>query len=486
MLLIATLIGTYLYGGQNGMPHDSLRCESDSAKYPLTYRIMKSQPDIPLAELIEQLAANMLADSTPKRTAKMLENYKFTAMDSLIYYANPFFTHLVFPQKNISIHCEKNLTSFSKNYFGTAAQKLNPYLPDYRKPAIFSDTTGAAHLSKIRRDAYIYLANNAATLFSFNAWELPDVEQFRYRIMMPSGEHRVNVSNASLRDLLALRIAKAPVKLMYWQPALNALVQFSQNYVSPDWYTGGTGSLAMNSVVNAGLIYTNFRNIKWETTAEWRTGFINIADSSAVRQVNTSEDILKIDSKFNITAKGNWAYSASMGFATQFFYSFKSYNSFELKAKFLTPVRLNVSLGMDYSCNKIFSLMIAPVACKMIYLTDTAAVFIGSQKVQIDPNAFGIQKGQNKLTEIGSALTAQLKWNPFDGLQINSVLKFYTNYKRMEIDWETIADFAINRFLSTRILLNPRYDNTIILPRNERAKIQFKELLSFGFSYKFR
>jgi hypothetical protein len=54
----------------------------------------------------------------------------------------------------------------------------------------------------------------------------------------------------------------------------------------------------------------------------------------------------------------------------------------------------------------------------------------------------------------------------------------------VEIDWEIVTNFTVNRYLSTRLAINPRYDNTVILPNNEKAKIQFKELLSFGFSYR--
>jgi len=69
-------------------------------------------------------------------------------------------------------------------------------------------------------------------------------------------------------------------------------------------------------------------------------------------------------------------------------------------------------------------------------------------------------------------------------IQIDSRLSFYTNYEKVEIDWEIVGNFTINRFLSTRISLNPRYDNTQILAAGDKARLQFKELLSFGFSYR--
>jgi hypothetical protein len=99
----------------------------------------------------------------------------------------------------------------------------------------------------------------------------------------------------------------------------------------------------------------------------------------------------------------------------------------------------------------------------------------------ISPNLFGIKTGEDHLSEIGSSFKAQCSYSPFRELQIDSRLNFYTNYEKVEIDWEIVGNFTINRFLSTRLSLNPRYDNTII---GQKAYLQFKELLSFGFSYK--
>lgn len=429
----------------------------------------------------DTVAVSILTDSTFYHTLQMLENYQFTEMDSLVYrYSNPFFFNLIFPQKEINIPFEKY--TFSELYFGKKRQILNPFFLNYNKNIEFSDTTDMQILTKIRKGAYTYLANNHATIFSVNSWELPDIEPFKYRLFFLNNLYRIKVSDKALQNLRARQIEKIPVKLMNWQPSFSALVQFSQNYISANWYQGGTSNMSILSVMKGGLIYMNFKNIKWETTAEWRTGFMSVAIDSA-RQYITNDDIIKIDSKFDLKAKGNWSYSALLNVSTQFFDNYQSFDSHELKSRFLTPVRLNFGFGMNYSYTNILSVMFAPVSYKLIYLPDTVNVM---SKKYVNPNLFGIETGKNKLSEIGSSLTAQLKWKPLDELSINSTFKFYTNYKKIEIDWETIADFTINRFLSTRVLLNPRYDNTVIMPYSQKAKIQFKELLSFGFSYKFR
>ena len=56
----------------------------------------------------------------------------------------------------------------------------------------------------------------------------------------------------------------------------------------------------------------------------------------------------------------------------------------------------------------------------------------------------------------------------------------------MEVELEVTANFVINRYFSARLSLHPRYDNTIILPNHEKARLQFKEFLSVGFSHKFK
>jgi hypothetical protein len=55
----------------------------------------------------------------------------------------------------------------------------------------------------------------------------------------------------------------------------------------------------------------------------------------------------------------------------------------------------------------------------------------------------------------------------------------------VEIDLEANCDFIINRFLSARLMLHPRFDSSVIMEGDTRARIQFRELLSIGFAHKF-
>ena len=62
----------------------------------------------------------------------------------------------------------------------------------------------------------------------------------------------------------------------------------------------------------------------------------------------------------------------------------------------------------------------------------------------------------------------------------------FTDYKYVQGDWENTLEFSINRYLSTRLFAHLRYDTSVPpLEGSKWKRWQFKEILSFGLSYKF-
>lgn len=442
----------------------------------------KSAPvELPLKDVINNLIAQIENDSIPKRTVEALQNSKITTYeDSLIYMTNPFFIDLIYMGKSLPLNFSKSSGIFNELYFGTKAKKLDQFQPGVLKRIQFNDSTSLASLNKIRRDARNYINRTSADLYTANIFDLPNASENKFRFIPSRKMNKVNFVDESLTLRMGSKLEVEKPKANPWQKKANALVQFSQNYVSSNWYQGGLSSMSILNTLSGSLNYTG-EKIQWSNTGEWRLGMMsmfNPEDSTYSGKMYTNDDVFKIESKFGVKAIGSWSYTALLNFSTQLFDNKKAYNSEELKAKFLTPIRFNFGVGMSYNYKQILSVTLAPVSYKLIYLTDSTSTII-------NPNLFGIEKGERKLSEIGSSLNTQLKWKPFPELELNSTLKFYTNYEKVEIDWEIIANFTVNRFLSTRLILNPRFDNTVILEGTEKAKIQFKELLSFGFNFHF-
>ncbi len=260
-----------------------------------------------------------------------------------------------------------------------------------------------------------------------------------------------------------------------WRKEATVMLQLTQNYVSKNWYAGGNSNFALLGLAQGQINYDNKKNITWENQAEWRMGF-NTVEGDSLRKLNTNDDIFKIYSKLGIKAFGKFSYSVSAEFQTHFFNTWKE-NTETIKTGPITPIRLNLALGLDYKPLDGLSIVLSPLNYKMVYAHDT---------IRVPQTTFGIETGKKSLNEIGSSLRVDLAWKPVREIALDATFYLYTNYKRVELDLEVACNFIINRYFSARVMLHPRYDNTVILPDDERAKLQFKELLSIGFAHKFR
>ena len=106
---------------------------------------------------------------------------------------------------------------------------------------------------------------------------------------------------------------------------------------------------------------------------------------------------------------------------------------------------------------------------------------------RVDVTEYGIEAGKNILSEVGSSLRVDWKWRPLREILIETNFYFFTNYKHIETELEIDVDFIINRYLSAKLMLYPRYDGTMeVGPDGAKSKVQFKEFISIGFSHTFR
>ena len=422
----------------------------------------------------------VLPDKCKKATTLVLQPYqspevdlhfKSTVLqpaDSLLIAANPLLIDLVYKKEKSNFDWRKQLHPYTI-FFGT-------------KPNVFNQSafktieipTATEVITTLRANTIKSLAVKASELIVYRYENLPGTDGIKSQIINGRGYKDLKLMN--IANLSKARNSKPTVPKIErnpWTKKASTMIQFSQNYISSNWYQGGSKNIAILGILNGQLNYDDKKNIQWENNSEWRMGFNSV--DGAIRPLNTNDDIFKINSKLGVKAGGKWFYSGSVDFSTQFFNNYKSVTSTEMKATFLSPIRLNVGVGLDYKYKKLFSLMLSPVSYKYIYVEDIEVV---------NPNLFGIASGEKVLSEVGSSFKAQLSYAPSKEIQLESKLTFYTNYEKVEADWEIVSNFTINRFLSTRLSLNPRYDNTQILDEGKKAKIQFKELLSFGISYK--
>ena len=138
-----------------------------------------------------------------------------------------------------------------------------------------------------------------------------------------------------------------------------------------------------------------------------------------------------------------------------------------------------VGIGVDYKPLKDLSINLSPATYKLVYANISDAT-------RVDVTEYGIEPGKNILNEIGSSVRVEWKWKPLREIELETKFYFFTNYKQIETELEIDVDFIINRYLSAKLILHPRYDGTIEEVTNQKSKLQFKELISVGFAHTFR
>jgi len=268
--------------------------------------------------------------------------------------------------------------------------------------------------------------------------------------------------------LRAIREMKSP-----WRRELTLMAQITQNYVTDNWYQGGSSSFAALGVAKGQVSYI-LERFTWENFYEWRIGGSTVSADS-LHKMNTTDDQFRIYSKANFRIVPKVFASVSWELDTRLFPTYKS-NSMELKSAPFSPFRFNAAAGVDYKPVKGLSLSVSPISYKVIHIADT---------VRVKPTDYGLSEGQRTQHNIGSSIRLEYTWKPVREVQLETKFFFYTNYRHVELDLEVNTDFIINRWLTARLTLHPRYDSSVIREGDTHAKIQFRELLSVGFAHKF-
>ena len=325
-------------------------------------------------------------------------------------------------------------------------------------------------IANIRRKARRYIMHHHADLYvsigdtnRLKMVEIGDLEVQR-AIVKDVDEDRLNAARA-VRDM------RSP-----WRRQANVSLQITQNYATENWHQGGVNAFSMLWNAKA---YANYirDNISWQNNAEWRVG-VSTVSGDTIHKMNTTDDVFQLYSKLGYQVHRKWYVTMYADFRTNLFPSFQK-NSNKVNTTFLTPIRYTMGVGVDYKPMKGLSINLSPATYKLVY----ANIAVPER---VDVTEFGINTGTKMLNEVGSSLRVEWKWKPLREIELETNFYFFTNYKQIETELEIDANFIINRYLSAKLLIHPRYDGTIENVTDRKEKVQFKELISVGFSHTFR
>lgn len=287
-----------------------------------------------------------------------------------------------------------------------------------------------------------------------------------------SGEPTINPNNT---DVQMIDIDKR-----YWLHNFDGGIQFSQAYLSPNWYQGGNNNLSLiiNFLWNIKLNQVYHPNLLFENSIQYKLGLYTTPQDTH-HEYSISEDLFQWNLKAGLKAFNKWFYSFTLQFKTQLLNNYAQ-NSPTRTASIMSPGDFNVGIGMTYSTtNKSkslkFNASIAPLSYNLKTCLDS----------QVEPTQFNIEIGKKTKSEIGSNAELTLDWNIAKNINYRSRMFFFSNYKYFLGDWENTVSFSINKFLSTQIYLHLRYDSSSEISNDKWKHWMLKEILSFGFRYTF-
>lgn len=268
---------------------------------------------------------------------------------------------------------------------------------------------------------------------------------------------------------------------VYWLKSGENSLQISQNYFSPNWHQGGTSNLNINSYHVFRVNYVKDK-VRFNNMFEWRLSAYNAPDDT-LRNYRIGDDLLRYYGDFGLDAyKKTWSYSTNLEAKTQMFSSHIP-NKNELRAAFLSPLYINAGIGMKYDLDKKsetvrhrrvrLALSISPLSINYKYVGDK----------DMDVKRFGIPEGKTSLFDKGSTVTSLLTYNITRYVTWTSRIKYFTNYSKVESEFENTLNMSLSQFFSTRLYLHLRYDDGV--PADSEFKyLQINEVVSFGLNFK--
>lgn len=280
-------------------------------------------------------------------------------------------------------------------------------------------------------------------------------------------DNNAGIGEMSESELLVLRPN-------FWTSGGSGYLQFSQNYISDNWYKGGESTKSLLSGFTWQIKYDDKMKTQFEGKVEWKLGFIT-APSDTVHSYKANNDLLRLTSKLGYKAIQNWYYTLSAEFQTQFFSNYAT-NSDDLVSALLSPATLNIGLGMDYKFVKDGKVNLS------VLLNPINYTLYSIRNDKLDPTKFNIKEGHKRENEIGSRVNATLTWKIIPSLLWESKFSYTTNYEKVFSEWENTFTFVLNKYLSTKLFLHGRFDDGVSKEPDE-SYFQFQELFSFGVNY---
>lgn len=401
---------------------------------------------------------------------------------------NPLFTPILFKGGLIP----EDLQLYDKDFIAKQRPNFPLFEPD---TTLFQDEILK---NKLQNTAYNYVRVNYPEYFRYSERDLPtDVVKTHVIKKATYEPELIKIEN----DPNAFSDVDAPVKFIperrYWTSNFESTMQFSQNYISPNWSAGGDPNFNMNTRQYFKYDY-NKDKVQVTNELEFKLNMNTLPDKTdSIHSYKINDQILRLHTLFGYKALNKWYYTVDISFNTQVVTNYAQNSETKLSA-FLAPMTFNTGIGMKYELTKTLTKVrhrniklnvnMAPFSYNYMYSTQKGTdMDLKRHGFKEKDNAAelpdDVNKYRNSQSQIGSKLEANMTFNINRNVSWTSRFYYFTDYHRITGEFENTFNLQISRFFSTRINLHLRYDDGVAKNEDFDSYLQINELLSFGFNY---
>ena len=288
-----------------------------------------------------------------------------------------------------------------------------------------------------------------------------------------------------------------------------------------NWAAGGNNNVNGVAFGKVRLLY-NENNLSWETNLNLEYGLSYIEQKNDPLQ--KSNDVIDFKTKFGWQFHKAWYLTAAAGFQSQFAYG-RAYDGTEapdpIVSKFLSPSYTDISVGIDWKPNTIFSLYLSPVAGKITtaYVGDAVEKANPGLREQMQEKygtwAYVKDSDEKKYTNCKAELGLNFKGSinyTYKDLKIITSLGLFTPYAwdktevldaegkfvgyrdnnrrfgNFDVDWDAAISYQFLKCLNVTLSTSLKYYNGVKIADKEgiaAERVQFKGILGLGVGYSF-
>ena len=266
------------------------------------------------------------------------------------------------------------------------------------------------------------------------------------------------------------------VKPNYWTTSGSIAMNFTQNYISDNWYQGGESNKTMICEFDFDVNYNDKDRFTFKTHFDADLGFAT-TKADTLHSLKTNTDRLRIESNLGYKLIKNLDATVKVKLESQSMPSYYT-NSHDFASNFMAPFDANFSVGLNYkpTIKKIrLEIFFAPLSAYNYR-------FVRYGKLT---SRYGIRAGRHHKEDFGTQLMITVPRQKISQL-VNwySKAEFYSNYARTFFQWENKFDVSLNRYLTASLNLYARFDDSAPRLKDEEFGYwQLKEFMTLGVTY---